>query len=171
MTGIYKITSPTGKVYIGQSWNIRKRLSAYRNLHQRVSRQVHLFNSIVKYGWNNHRFEIIHELPIDIDQGTMDIYEILYIELYKTCNVQLMNIRGGGSRGKHTEETKSKIRKKRAEQIFSEESLQKRSNSLKGRKRDPELMRYIHQKNTGKPKSEETKKKISEALKKKWNTK
>ncbi len=29
MIGIYKITSPTNKIYIGQSWTIEKREKAY----------------------------------------------------------------------------------------------------------------------------------------------
>lgn len=32
MVGIYKITSPTNKIYIGQSKNIRKRFNNYQNL-------------------------------------------------------------------------------------------------------------------------------------------
>ena len=32
ITGIYKITSPTNKVYIGQSYNINKRVNHYSNL-------------------------------------------------------------------------------------------------------------------------------------------
>ena len=31
MVGIYKIVSPTNKVYIGQSWNIENRKSGYDN--------------------------------------------------------------------------------------------------------------------------------------------
>ena len=33
--GIYKITSPTRKIYIGQSINIEKRQSQYRNLNKK----------------------------------------------------------------------------------------------------------------------------------------
>ena len=29
--GIYKITSPTGKIYIGQSANIKSRITNYKN--------------------------------------------------------------------------------------------------------------------------------------------
>ena len=31
MIGIYKLTSPSNKVYIGQSLNIKNRLSKYKN--------------------------------------------------------------------------------------------------------------------------------------------
>ena len=74
--GIYKITSPTGRVYIGQSYSLNKRKSNYKNLHNKSQRIV--YNSILKYGWENHRFEIIHELPNDVTQEIVDNYEILY---------------------------------------------------------------------------------------------
>lgn len=31
MPVIYKILSPSNKVYIGQTWNYKKRISGYRN--------------------------------------------------------------------------------------------------------------------------------------------
>ena len=31
-SGIYKITTPSGKVYIGQSWNIHKRITGQNKL-------------------------------------------------------------------------------------------------------------------------------------------
>ena len=44
--GIYKITNPKGKVYIGQSININKRWNAYRNL--KLKSQTKLLNSLKK---------------------------------------------------------------------------------------------------------------------------
>lgn len=55
--GIYKITSPSGKVYIGQSIDIDKRFRYYERLH--CKNQLLLFNSFKKYGLNEHKFEII----------------------------------------------------------------------------------------------------------------
>ena len=60
MIGIYKITNPNNKVYIGQSRNIRRRFSAYKRLE--CKKQVKLFNSLNKYGVINHKFEVIIEL-------------------------------------------------------------------------------------------------------------
>jgi group I intron endonuclease len=106
MVGIYKITSPTGKVYIGQSWNIEKR---WRSHKKGININFPLYNSIQKYGYLNHIFEIIHELPKDVSQDILDTYEILYINQYKDLGFKLLNIRDGGSRGKHSESTKNKI--------------------------------------------------------------
>ena len=57
MIGIYKITSPTGRIYIGQSVNIEKRLKSYKALNCKT--QTKLYKSLKKYGYKNHLFEII----------------------------------------------------------------------------------------------------------------
>ena len=57
--GIYKITSPSGKIYIGQSKDIRRRMQYYNRLN--CKNQTKLYNSLLKYGWENHLFEILIE--------------------------------------------------------------------------------------------------------------
>jgi group I intron endonuclease len=109
MVGIYKITSPTKKVYIGQTWNTLKRRSSYRKLS--CKSQPKLYNSIIKHGWENHSFELIHELPKDATQKTLDNYEVFYWEQYKECGVNLLNTKEPGKGGKHSEESKRKMSK------------------------------------------------------------
>jgi len=58
-SGIYKITSPSNKIYIGQSMDIEKRFRQYKNNH--FTKQVRLNHSINKYGFDNHVLEIIEE--------------------------------------------------------------------------------------------------------------
>lgn len=108
MVGVYKITSPSGKIYIGQSWNISKRKSAYKR--NPSIQQRHIYNSIIKYGWEAHSFEILQKLPVDIEQSVLDNLECFYIEQYKSANITLMNIKEGGSRGKVSEETLERMR-------------------------------------------------------------
>ncbi len=57
MIGIYKITSPSKKIYIGQSRNIEKRFIQYKN--NLAKGQKALNSSFLKYGYENHIFEII----------------------------------------------------------------------------------------------------------------
>ena len=57
--GIYKITSPSGRIYIGQSIDIQKRWNQYK--YNSCKSQTKLYNSLKKYGWENHKFEIIEE--------------------------------------------------------------------------------------------------------------
>ena len=57
---IYKITNPNGKVYIGKTCDIKSRKRHYRSLSN--TKQQHLIhNSIIKHGFDNHKFEIIEE--------------------------------------------------------------------------------------------------------------
>jgi group I intron endonuclease len=107
MIGIYKITSPSNKIYIGQSWNIEKRRKIYASCSCKL--QPKLYNSFIKYGYENHIFEIVHELPIDVTQEILDNYEILYWQQYKDCEFEMINIKEPGLGGKHSQETKNKI--------------------------------------------------------------
>lgn len=108
MVGIYKITSPSGGVYIGQSWNIEKRFRGYKYTNPSNSKQRVLAASFKKYGIENHLFQVIHELPSDIDQFILDAYEILYWENYKVCE-KMLNCKDPGSRGKHHQKAKQLI--------------------------------------------------------------
>lgn len=58
-TGIYKITSPTGRIYVGKSKDIRKRWMSYLNI--RCKSQPKLYRSLVKYGPKAHKFEVLEE--------------------------------------------------------------------------------------------------------------
>src|SRR3990167_6598737 len=55
--GVYKITSPSGKIYIGSSKNINIRKNRYKKLH--CKEQIKIYRSLLKYGWEVHTFEII----------------------------------------------------------------------------------------------------------------
>lgn len=58
-TGIvYKITNPKNKIYIGSTIQpLYKRIYSYRNL--KCKSQIKIYNSIVKYGWENHIVEVL----------------------------------------------------------------------------------------------------------------
>jgi len=62
MIGIYKITNPSGKVYIGQSLDIEKRFNQYKYL--KCKGQTILYRSLKKHGVENHLFEKIEECDI-----------------------------------------------------------------------------------------------------------
>lgn len=57
MIGIYKITSPNNRIYIGQSKNINRRFKEYKSLNN-CKGQIKLYRSFLKYGILNHTFEI-----------------------------------------------------------------------------------------------------------------
>lgn len=59
--GIYKITSPTGRVYIGQSVDINHRFDSYIKMYIKNEGQVKLHRSFLKHGVENHIFEILEK--------------------------------------------------------------------------------------------------------------
>lgn len=122
--GIYKITSSSGKIYIGQSVNIKSRLSRYRN--HACPGQPKLLNSLKKYGFNNHKFEII--VKGEFNNYLLDELEKHYIQLYNSFNNGL-NCTTGGKGG--------------AGCIQSAENRLKKSISCKGLKRSEETKRRI----------------------------
>jgi group I intron endonuclease len=79
MIGIYKITNPKGKIYIGQSIDIERRLKEYKNI--KCLSQRKLRNSIIKYGWENHIVEVIEECSIEnlntIERYWQDYFNVL----------------------------------------------------------------------------------------------
>jgi len=56
---IYKITSPSNKIYVGITTRFTKRMNYYKNNH--CSGQKRLAASFKKYGYENHKVEIIEE--------------------------------------------------------------------------------------------------------------
>lgn len=134
MVGIYKITSPSGSVYIGQSHNIEKRWKSYKYV--RCREQPKLYNSLLKYGAETHKFEVIHELPKDITQDILNNYEIIYWKFYRDLLFRMLNTRDPGSRGKHSEETKPLFKNRVAWNkggTLTEEHKKRCSESLKGK--------------------------------------
>jgi len=103
--GIYKITSPTDKIYIGQSVNIYRRINHYMNI--KCVDQPKLYHSLIKHGWNAHIFEIIRECEIS-ELNNMEKY---YIKFYNTFNTEYgLNLTDGGEGANVTQETREKIR-------------------------------------------------------------
>ena len=105
--GIYKITSPKNKIYIGQSKNIlSNRLNHYIN--GNCSTQIKLYNSIKKYSWEKHLFEIIEECSLE----QLNEREIYWGLLYDVLNPKTgLNLKLGETKGLYSEESKDKMSK------------------------------------------------------------
>ena len=130
MIGIYKITNPKGNSYIGQSRDIEHRFYYYKLSSEWIKEQRKLYNSIKKYGHENHTFEIIEECTEEVINNR----EIYWIEFYDSVKNGL-NLKYGGIGGRHSEETKQNISKALMGKKQSKETIEKRSKSLKGQKR------------------------------------
>lgn len=85
MIGVYKITSPSGKIYIGSSINIEKRIKYYSS--SNCKGQYRLYNSINKYGWKSHIFEIIEECSLNI----LHQRERYYGKLFDVVGIEGLN--------------------------------------------------------------------------------
>ena len=63
-SGIYKITSPTGNIYIGESENLKVRCKFYLTPN-RIKKQRAIYNSLIKYSIGQHNIEIIEFCDIE----------------------------------------------------------------------------------------------------------
>ena len=104
--GIYKIISPSGKIYIGQSVNIKDRFRKYRTLN--CKQQIKLYNSLVKYGFDDHKCEIIEEC----NENQLLEREIYWKEYYKVLKIPSLCCRIDGKGGNDSEETRQNKLKK-----------------------------------------------------------
>ena len=83
MIGIYKITSPDKKIYIGQSVNLKRRLKDYK---ANLAKDQKLLNySFLKYGFKNHKFEIIHICNIE-ELSVLERYYQIFKTKMPQCN-------------------------------------------------------------------------------------
>ena len=163
---IYKITSPSGRYYIGKTVNLNGRLSSYKNHNNKEQRLIH--NSILKYGWENHTFEVLGEFHVNV----LSEMEIKFIEEYNSFhgkNSLGMNLTlgGDGSTGRvDSNEVKLKRAQKHIGLKRSDETKKLMSEKKKGKvpscsllPRSEKQLHHIKYGNIGREKSEESSKK------------
>ena len=92
--GIYKITSPTNKIYIGQSSNIKIRWFNYFNLGCKGQPQI--YRSLKKYGVKNHKFEIIEECSLEQLNEKETYWKLFYINEIGWKQVLFSELYDGG---------------------------------------------------------------------------
>lgn len=129
MSGIYKITSPQGRVYVGQAVNIEKRKSSYRRGHSTSQRRLH--NSINTYGYDQHIFEVVEQCPIK-ELNTRERYWQEYYDVLSEKGLNCKLTKVGDKSGVHSEETKRKQSKANIGKIISQDIRDKISKTLKG---------------------------------------
>lgn len=160
MIGIYKITSPSGKIYIGQSVNISNRLSKYKNLNCKSQRV--LYNSIIKYGWDYHKFEVLCECDIEELNDKERYYQDLF-NVVGSKGLNCMLTTTSTKTGKASKETISILTGRK----LSDNTREK----MRNRKVSKETRLKISESNKGRVVSDETKNKISQSNKGKIRTK
>lgn len=91
MVGIYKITNPQGKIYIGQSVDIERRIRSYK--YGRCYAQPKLYESIDNFGFENHKIEVIEECKIENTNYLLE-KEAYWIDFYDSVKTGLNDIAG-----------------------------------------------------------------------------
>ena len=149
---IYKLTSPSGKIYIGQTQCLYKRFQYYR----KPKANEYLMKAILKYGLENITVEILEK---DVLLDLLDEREQFYLDILKPFNNNGYNIckEASTTRGRkrpkeemqgsidymtgrfgelnhfygktHSEESKQKQRDAKLGKKQSQETVQKRLDS------------------------------------------
>lgn len=143
---VYKLTSPSNKVYIGITCqSVEKRWANGKG----YKRCPAIYKAINKYGWENIKKEILLENTTENEAKSL---ETMLIKLHKSDNKKYgynLTEGGDGTTGRIlSEETKRRISEKNKGKIISEEQKE-----------------HLRQVNLGKHHSEETKRKMSESRK------
>jgi group I intron endonuclease len=159
--GIYKIHSPSNKVYIGQSIDLRYRVFKYSTLHCKM--QPKLYASLSKYGWKNHEFKVLHNLPSDVSQDVLNSYEEFYLQQFKDCGFEVLNVRGAGRYGKISDDTKIKLSNSLKKYYENHENREKKSKDTIIGMRNSNASEKNSFNKKGIKLSEETKAKISKS--------
>lgn len=140
MICIYKITSPSNKIYIGQTINYKSRLWYYMKL--RCKQQIRLYNSFNKHGVKNHIFEIIEECEIELLNERERYWQEFYDVIDKNTGLNCVLTKTTDRSGKMSEETRQKLIRNNTRPMLgkqhSKETRLKMSSSSKGKQKSKE---------------------------------
>jgi len=124
--GIYKWTSPTGRIYVGQSKDLKQRKEWYLGGGVERSNMTKLKRSFKKYGVINHAFDIVEYCSIEQLNDKEIYWGLHYNTLEKGLNCKL-----GEQNCIFSKSTKNKMSKAKKNFKLSPESEIKRQDSLR----------------------------------------
>lgn len=111
--GIYKITSPTGRIYIGQSVNVLRRWVYHKKMYDADKGNI-LYKSLQKHTPQKHTFTLLEQC----ERKKLNERERFYVEKYDTFETEHgMNLTKGGD----------------SNVVFSKATLKKMSLAKKGK--------------------------------------
>lgn len=166
IAGVYKLTFPDGKIYIGKSLNIKARFSG----HKRGDNANHLMNGLVcKVGWDNIKKEILFKAFVTKDTNQEELNKVLldkereYIKKFQSNNLEVgYNLYDGGIGTKGyqmTDEHKRKLSESHVGLKYApktEETRRKLSLANKGKKPSTQCIEAARKVNIGKKASKES---------------
>lgn len=138
MTIIYHaFCLPTGEAYVGQTmFSLDKRRKGHL-ADARRGKQTKFYEAIRKYGCDAFQWSILFEFSGSFSQDDVNKAEDYWIRHLNTLHPHGLNLRGGGSCGIMSEETKRKIANSRTGKRHSAATRKLMSRMKLGTVRDP----------------------------------
>jgi group I intron endonuclease len=111
-SGVYKLISPTGKIYIGQSSNIHRRMIEHK--YRSKNKNLKLYSSIRKHGFDNHLLEVLFLSEDSYEKNRMESFYIKYYDSMQNGlnHMDTYTYTGGFSGKKHSNENVLKIKER-----------------------------------------------------------
>lgn len=135
--GVYKIISPTGKIYIGETTSLKRRCKDYLTPNK-IKKQRAIYNSLMKYGVERHVLEIIEVC----DKNELLERERFWQEFYDSIE--------SGLNCKYTRtRNKRQVHSERTISIMSEKARGE-NNPFFNKKHKPEALSKISEASKGK---------------------
>lgn len=163
---IYKYTSPSGKIYIGQTTKDPKKRAGYKG---RGYSGTVFGNAIKKYGFENFKLEILHIVEDDSVENLINkLNKLEENEILKNNSLlpNGYNSKYGGNNHKLADEIKEKIRQTKIQQSKDENYRKMISEKTREAMSNPEIRKKCSSRvGSHTIHSEETKQKISNILK------
>jgi group I intron endonuclease len=131
---IYKITSPSGRAYIGKTISLKRRISDYK--YKLNGRESIVINSIKKYGWDAHKLEVVEEVSDEL-LDEREIFWIRELQTWVNAGSRGMNMTEGGE-GQRIPWMHDTERRKRQSEVFTGEG-----NPFYGKTHTPEVREQI----------------------------
>lgn len=162
MNTIYKLTSPSGKSYIGKTQSILSDRISKHISSAKAGSNYTIHKAIRKYGFDKFDVEILYQGTYMVNINHAEIYFIKEHDAFK--NGYNSTKGGEGQKGiKRTEEQKKRMSEIKKGTKCSEDTKKKMSIAHTGR--SITWKEKIRQSNLGLTRTEETRKRISEAKK------
>lgn len=132
---IYKITSPTNRIYVGKTYNLNLRIASHKHA-SKQGKNIILHNSVRKYGWDAHKLEIIEEIADEL-LNEREMFWIAELKTYCFDNEDGMNMTKGGDGQRSTWMHKTELRK------FFSDKFSGEGNPFYGKKHSQETRKFL----------------------------
>ena len=134
LSGVYMLTSPSGKSYIGQAYNLEYRIKRYTYLD--CEHQLALHNAFTKYGWESFKITLLyHTFDQTNIEYVLNQLERDFIFIHNTMSPNGYNLREGGDNSKMSDTSRARMSKSQRAKwvgLTLEEKLAKMTHLHKG---------------------------------------